>query len=79
MNRVNTESIIDLMLNLRWKSNYASHTDCYQASNVNIWRDHFPPALLNSMMMRAPGDRVEISFKQGDILPKVEPEKIFQN
>lgn len=78
MNRVNSESIVDLMLNLRWKSNYASHTDCYQASNVNIWRDHFPPALLNSIMMRPPGDRVELSFKQGDILPEVKPEQIFQ-
>jgi hypothetical protein len=70
--------MVDLMFNLRWKSNYASHTDCYQASNVNIWRDHFPPALLNSIMMRSAGDRVEIRFKQGDILPEVEPEKIIQ-
>jgi hypothetical protein len=28
--------------------------------------------------MRPPGDRVELSFKQGDILPEVKPEQIFQ-
>jgi FKBP-type peptidyl-prolyl cis-trans isomerase 2 len=78
MKRINTESIVDLMFHLKWKSNYASHTDCYQASNVNIWRDHFPPVLLDSIMMRSPGDRIELSFKQGEILPEFEPKKIFR-
>jgi 2-polyprenyl-3-methyl-5-hydroxy-6-metoxy-1,4-benzoquinol methylase len=78
MNRLETDSIVDLMFNLKWKSNYASHTDCYQASNVNIWRDHFPPALLESIMKRPVGDRVEMSFKQGEILPVVDPARIFK-
>ena len=78
MSRVDKDSIVGLMFNLKWKSNYASHTDCYQASNVNIWRDHFPPFLLDSIMKKAPGDRVDLSFREGDILPKVEPQKIFQ-
>ena len=78
MNRIDKDSIVDLMFNLKWKSNYASHTDCYQASNVNIWRDHFPPALLDAMMNRSPGDRVEVAFKQGEILPAVESKKLFQ-
>jgi FKBP-type peptidyl-prolyl cis-trans isomerase 2 len=75
---VNKESIVDLMFNLKWKSNYASHTDCYQASNVNIWRDHFPPGFLDSLLKRSPGDWVEVAFKQGDILPAAEPDKVFQ-
>ena len=78
MNSVDNDSIVDLMFNLGWKSNYASHTDCYQASNVNIWRDHFPPDFLSSLMGRRPGDRVETKFKKGDILPAVNPEKIFE-
>ena len=78
MNSVDNDSIVDLMFNLKWKSNYASHTDCYQASNVNIWRDHFPPAFLDSLMGKMPGDRVETKFKKGDILPAVNPEKIFE-
>ena len=78
MNRINTDSIVDLMFHLKWKSGYASHTDCYQASNVNIWRDHFPPDVVDSIMMRSPGDRIELSYKQGEILPEVDPEKIFR-
>ena len=77
MNKVNEESIVDLMFNLTWKSDYASHTDCYQASNVNIWRDHFPPALLENLMNKYPGDRIELNFRQGDILPKIDSQKIF--
>ena len=78
MGKVNDDSIVDLIFNLTWKSDYASHTDCYQASNVNIWRDHFPPALLENIMNKNSGDRIELSFKQGDILPKIESQKIFR-
>ena len=78
MNRVNNDSIVDLMFNLTWKSDSASHTDCYQASNVNIWRDHFPPALLENLKNKKSGDRMELVFKQGDILPKVESQKFFR-
>jgi FKBP-type peptidyl-prolyl cis-trans isomerase 2 len=78
MNKVNNDCIVDLVFNLTWKSDSASHTDCYQASNVNIWRDHFPPALLENIMDKYSGDRIELSIKQGDILPKVESQKIFK-
>jgi SAM-dependent methyltransferase/FKBP-type peptidyl-prolyl cis-trans isomerase 2 len=78
MDKVNSDSIVDLMFNLKWKSNFASHTDCYQASNVNIWRDHFPPSFLDSIMKKSSGERVEMGIKQGDILPEVEPQKIFK-
>ncbi len=77
MSRVDKDSIVDLMFNLKWKSNYASHTDCYQASNVNIWRDHFPPSFLDYIAGRLPGDRVETNFKQGDLLPAAKPENLF--
>ena len=66
------------MFHLKWKSGYASHTDCYQASNVNIWRDHFPTALLDSIMKKSPGDRIELSFEQGEILPGIDPKKTFK-
>jgi len=72
------ESIVDLMFHLKWKSGYAWHTDCYQASNVNIWRDHFHPVLLESIMNRSTGDRVELTFNPGEILPEVDPQKIFR-
>ncbi|MGD8519735.1 MAG: methyltransferase domain-containing protein [Desulfobacterales bacterium] len=78
MNRIDTDSIVDLMFHLKWKSGYASHTDCYQASNVNVWRDHFPPVLLNSMMTKSSGDRIELSLDQDEILPAADPKKIFR-
>ena len=78
MNRIETDSIVDLMFHLKWKSGSASHTDCYQASNVNVWRDHFPPVLLDSMMTKSSGDRIELSLDQGEILPAVDPKKIFR-
>lgn len=78
MNRIDTDSKVELMFHLKWKSGYASHTDCYQASNVNVWRDHFPPALLKSLMGKSPGDRIELHFNHGEILPEVDPKKILR-
>ena len=35
---IDTKSLVDLILHLKWKSNLATHTDGYQASRVNIWQ-----------------------------------------
>jgi hypothetical protein len=78
MNKVGRESIVDLMFNLKWKSGYASHTDCYQASNVNVWRDHLPNVLLDSIITKSAGDRIELRLKKGEILPEIDPKKQFQ-
>jgi FKBP-type peptidyl-prolyl cis-trans isomerase 2 len=75
MSKINTESIVDLMFHLKWKSDFASHTDCYQASNVNVWRDHLPDVFLKAIMNKSPGDRIELSFDQGEFLPGIDPKK----
>ena len=67
MSRIDMDSLVDIIFNLRWKSDTAHHTDCYQASRVNIWRDYFPKGLLDAFMGKESGERVEIrgfgSFK----------------
>jgi len=62
-NRVTSESIVDLIFHLRWKSDHAIHTDGYQASQVNIWRDLLPPALVEALMNREMGERLQLPLK----------------
>jgi hypothetical protein len=33
--------MVDIIFHLKWKSEFARHTDGYQASRINIWRDFF--------------------------------------
>ena len=76
MNRINMDSLVDIIFNLRWKSESAHHTDCYQANGVNVWRDYFPPELLESLLGKASGDRVGVRLKSGDDIPVYDMNKL---
>jgi hypothetical protein len=76
-NRINSDSLVDLVFYLKWKSNFAIHTDGYQASRVNIWRDFFPPVFLDAVMNRETGDRLHIPLKKGEIVASFEPRNLF--
>lgn len=77
MSRIDMDSLVDIIFNLRWKSDTACHTDCYQASRVNIWRDTFPPGLLDSIVGKESGERIEIRLKDGDSIPGYDTKNLF--
>jgi FKBP-type peptidyl-prolyl cis-trans isomerase 2 len=77
MTTINSNSIVDLMLQLRWKSKFADHTDCYQASRVNIWRDILPPALLESLQNKQSGEMIELRFSAGDVIASFDERKLM--
>ncbi|MEJ2726893.1 MAG: methyltransferase domain-containing protein [Deltaproteobacteria bacterium] len=66
MNQVTSESIVDLIFHLKWESSSVIHTDGYQASKVNIWRDILPPQLLDALLNRELGERLQLQLKDGD-------------
>ena len=65
-NRINAESVVDLIFHLKWKSHSATHTDALQASRINIWRDVLPSALLDKLMSREAGERLDVRLTNGD-------------
>ena len=76
-NRISEESKIDLIFHLKWKSAIARHTDGYQASSVNIWRDLLPPTLLEKVMGKEAGEKVEMELKHEAGLPKFDARELF--
>ena len=77
-NLINTESIVDVVFHLRWKSDIALHTDGYQASQVNIWRDYLPPFLVEKLMEKQAGERIEFKLSSEDMIPASDEQNIFQ-
>ena len=75
---IDTDSIVDVVFHLKWKSDAAIHTDGYQASRVNIWRDYFPPSLLDKLKGKQTGERLEIHLKAGEILPPFDEKNLIQ-
>jgi SAM-dependent methyltransferase/FKBP-type peptidyl-prolyl cis-trans isomerase 2 len=76
MNKINIDSLVDIIFNLRWRSAQAHHTDCYQANGVNIWRDYFTPELLKSLLGKDSGDRVDVHLQVGDSVPDYDTKKL---
>lgn len=75
--RINSESIVDLIFHLRWKSSAATHTDGYQASRVNIWRDLLPPVLVEALLNKETGERLQVPFKNGNIVATFTDQNLF--
>ena len=75
--RINSDSIVDVVFYLKWKSENGIHTDGYQASQVNIWRDFLPPFLLEKLKKRQAGERIEVRLNADDALTKFEAKNLF--
>lgn len=78
MMRIDSDSIVDMIFHLKWKSKFAMHTDGYQASRINVWRDFFPSDLLDKIMGRQAGERIEVRIKADDILPPFDKQSLVQ-
>ncbi|MBW2514494.1 MAG: methyltransferase domain-containing protein, partial [Deltaproteobacteria bacterium] len=78
MNTIDTDSKVDLLFQLNWKSDNVNHTDCFQANQANIWRDIFPPDLQERLMGRQGGDQIELLFDKGRVLPSFQKNKLME-
>jgi SAM-dependent methyltransferase/FKBP-type peptidyl-prolyl cis-trans isomerase 2 len=67
-----------MVFHLKWKSDAAIHTEGYQVSRINIWRDYTPPFLLDAMRGKQAGDRLEVRFKSNSVLPELDDRNVFQ-
>jgi SAM-dependent methyltransferase/FKBP-type peptidyl-prolyl cis-trans isomerase 2 len=76
-NRINSDSIVDLIFYLKWKSSAASHTDGYQANQVNLWRDLLPPMLVEAMIDKKAGEQLQVPFKNADIVAAFTDQNLF--
>jgi SAM-dependent methyltransferase/FKBP-type peptidyl-prolyl cis-trans isomerase 2 len=76
--RIDSDSIVDMIFHLKWKSDAAIHTEGYQASRINIWRDYIPPMLLDAIKGKQAAERIEVRFKSNDVLPEFDDRNVFQ-
>jgi SAM-dependent methyltransferase/FKBP-type peptidyl-prolyl cis-trans isomerase 2 len=77
MNRIDSDSILDMVFHMKWKSSVASHTEGYQASRVNMWRDLLPPVLVDALMDKEAGERVQVHSNNGDIVEAFAEKNLF--
>lgn len=77
MKTIHTDSRVDLFFQLKWRSQQATHTDCYQANQVNIWRDIFPQMLRERLVGSGPGENIDLPIPARQAVPPFEKRKLF--
>ena len=78
MNRIDTESKVDLLFQLKWKSGDVTHTDCLQANQANMWRDIFPTDLNKRLLGRQGGDDILLRFDGGQAVAGFEDNRLMK-
>lgn len=67
MDRVNQNSIADMVFQLKWKSQKANHTESYAGREVNLWRDWLPEKVSKKVLGKRPWERLQVSFAPGEL------------
>ena len=75
---IDSNSLIDMVFHLKWKSDVANHTDAYQASQINIWRDYLPQFLVDELIGRQSGEQIELRLNSDDVVPAFDKRNLIQ-
>jgi hypothetical protein len=67
MSQIDENSVADVVFQLRWNSEYASHNECYAARSVNLWRDWLPDRVLHALMGTKSWAQTSLTFSPGEL------------
>jgi len=67
-----------MVFHLKWKSDGMAHTDGYQASRINIWRDYIPPSLLAEINGKQAGESFELQLSSSDFCQEYARPNLFK-
>jgi SAM-dependent methyltransferase len=70
---ITMESEAELLFELAWQSEDATHLERYLARRANIWRDCFPPGVKEELLGRSPSEKVALDYSPGEALPPEAP------
>ena len=68
----------DIHFQMKWHSKKATHTEEYEAENVNFWRDRLPKEVYNKLGSQPVGQTVQVDFTPGSIVPGYDLQKTFE-
>ena len=78
MNYNNKNIAADIHFQMRWSGTEVTHTEKYQAFDVNFWRDCLPKELYDNLGMTSVGRTVQADFHPGSIVPEYDLKKTFE-
>lgn len=67
MNVIDLDSIADIVFQLKWDSRQATHSECYAARGVNLWRDWLPENVRRSLIGKRSWEHTSVNFSAGEL------------
>jgi SAM-dependent methyltransferase len=67
MNTIDLNSVADIVFQLRWSCQIATHNECYAARGINLWRDWLPESIRQALMGRQPWEQISVDFSAGEL------------
>ena len=67
MDAIDLNSVVDIVFQLKWASQHASHNECYAARGVNLWRDWLPENVRQAVMGKRAWEQASASFAPGEL------------
>jgi FKBP-type peptidyl-prolyl cis-trans isomerase 2 len=65
MERIERDSMADIVFNLKWESEHAHHLEGYSARNVNFWRDWLPEQASRALLGKPAWEQIQVGFEPG--------------
>ena len=67
METIDLNSVADIVFQLKWRSKEASHTECYAARGVNLWRDWLPESVRQAVLGKQAWEKADVAFTPGEL------------
>ena len=66
MDKIDMDSVVDVVFQLKWDSQHAAHNECYAARDVNLWRDWLPDNVRRSLIGKRSWEHAAVDFSAGE-------------
>lgn len=73
-----THAICSMRFDLRYRSEFARHTDCRIVPKLNIWRDIFPPKFKSELISKPVGFELTENFETGKLIEGFNSAEFFE-
>ena len=76
--KVTETTLIQARGSLLWEENGVIHRDTCNLHKLNVWRDLFPPKLEEKLLGAEEGEKIEMAFPAGSLIPDHDPAKVLK-
>jgi len=76
MKQITSDALASMHFELNWRHDRVSHSDCFFARKVNMWRDYLPKTVYQALLGRQIGETIQLEKLPADSLAPFNPGQV---